>query len=59
MEKRKSDKGGAFKSKENKNFCKNQSIEFKYCTLRLHTGNGTVERARNTLKLIMLTNLEE
>ena len=51
-EKIKSDKGGA-------KFCKSRNIEIEYCTPRLHTGNGAVERAIQTLKKLMLTNLEE
>ena len=58
-EKIKSDKGRAFISKEYKEFCKNRNIEIEYCTPRLHTGNGVVERAIQTLKNLMLTNLEE
>ena len=58
-EKIKSDKGGAFISKEYKEFCKNRNIEIKYCTPRLHTGNGVVERAIQTLKNLMLANIEE
>ena len=42
-EKIKSDKGGAFVSKEYREFCKNRNIEIEYCTPRMHTGNGTVE----------------
>ena len=58
-EKSKSDKGGAFISKECREFCKSRNIEIEYCTPRLHTGNGAVERAIQTLKNLMLTNLEE
>ena len=58
-EKIKSDKGVAFISKEYKEFCKNRNIEIEYCTPRLHTGNGDVERAIQTLKNLMITNLEE
>ena len=58
-EKIKSDKGGAFISKEYKEFCKNRNIEIEYCTPRLHTGNGVVERAIQTLKNLMLANIEE
>ena len=58
-EKIKSDKGGAFISKEYREFCKNRNIEIEYCTPRLQTGNGVVERAIQTLKNLMLTNLEE
>ena len=59
QEKIKPDKGGAFISKEYNEFCKNRNIEIEYCTPRLHTGNGVVERAKQTLKNLMLTNLEE
>ena len=59
LEKIKSDKEGAFISKEYKEICKNRNIEIEYCTPRLHTGNGVVERAIQTLKNLMLTNLEE
>ena len=58
-EKNKSDKGGAFISKEYREFCKSRNIEIEYCTPRLHTGNGAVELAIQTLKNLMLTNLEE
>ena len=58
-EKIKSDKGGAFISKEYREFCKYRNIEIEYCTPRLHRENGAVERAIQTLKNIMLTNLEE
>ena len=58
-EKIKSDKGGAFISKEYREFCRSRNIEIEYCTPRLHTGNGAVERAIQTLKNLMLTNLEE
>ena len=59
-EKIKSDKGGgAFISKEYREFCKSRNIEIEYCTPRLHTGNGAVERAIQTLNNLMLTNLEE
>ena len=34
-------------------------MEIEYCTPRVHTGNGAVERAIQTLKNLMLTNLEE
>ena len=58
-EKIKSDKGGAFISKEYREFCKNRNLEIEYCTPRLHTGNGVVERAIQILKNLMLTILEE
>ena len=47
-EKIKSDKRGAFISKEYKKFCRNRNIEIEYCTPRRHTGNGVVERAIQT-----------
>ena len=58
-EKIKSDKGGAFISKEYRQFCKNRNIEIEYCTPRIHTGNGVVERAIQTLKILVLTNMED
>ena len=58
-EKIKSDKGGAFISKEYRQFCKNRNIEIEYCTPRIHTGNGAVERAIQTLKNLVLTNMED
>ena len=58
-EKIKSDKGGAFVSKEYREFCKNRNIEIEYCTPRVHTGNGVVERAIQTLKNLIIANLED
>ena len=58
-EKTKSDKGGAFISKEYREFCKNRNIEIDYCTPRMHTGNGAVERAVQTLKNLIIANLED
>ena len=58
-EKTKSDKGGAFISKEYREFCKNRNIEIEYCTPRIHAGNGTVERAIQTLKNLIITNMED
>ena len=40
----------SFISKEYKEICRNRNIEIEYCTPRLHTGNGTVERAIETIK---------
>ena len=57
-EKIKSDKGGAFVSKEYREFCKNRNIEFEYCTPRMHKKrNGTVERALQTLKNLIIANM--
>ena len=58
-EKIKSDKGGAFISKEYIEFCKSKNIEIEYCTPRLHTGTGAVERAIQTIKNLILANLED
>ena len=49
-EKIKSDKGGAFISKEYREFCKSRNIEIEYCTPRVHTGNGVVESNPNNQK---------
>ena len=54
-----SDKGGAFVCKEYQEFCKNRNIEIEYCTPRAHTGNGVVKRAIQTLKNLIITNLED
>ena len=54
-----SDKGGAFISKEDREFCKNRNIEIEYCTPRMHTGKGIVERAIQTLKNLIKANLED
>ena len=58
-EKLKSDKGGASISKEYREFCKNRFVEIEYCTLRIHTGNGTVERAIQTLKNLVIAKMED
>ena len=58
-EKIKSDKGGAFVSKEYREFCKNRNIEIEYCTPRVHTGNGVVERGIKALKNLIIANLED
>ena len=58
-EKIKSDKGGAFISKDYTEFCKSNNIEIEYCTPRIHTGTGAVERAIQTMKNLILANLED
>ena len=58
-EKIKSDKGGAFISKDFLEFCKSKNIEIEYCTPRMHTGTGAVERAVQTIKNLILANLED
>ena len=58
-EKIKSEKGGAFISKDYTEFCKSKNIEIKYCTPRIHTGTGAVERAIQTMKNLILANLED
>ena len=58
-EKIKSDKGGAFISKDFIEFCKSKNIEIEYCTPRIHTGTGAVERAIQTIKNLILANLED
>ena len=49
-EKIKSDKGGAFISKDYIEFCKSKIVEIEYCTPKVHTGTGAVERAIQTMK---------
>ena len=58
-EKIKSDRGGAFISKEYKKICKDRNIEIEYCTPRMHTENGVVERSIQTLKNQIIANLED
>ena len=58
-EKINSDKGGAFISKDYTEFCKSKNIEIEYCTPRIHTGTGAVERAIQTMKNLILANLED
>ena len=50
----KSDKGGAFISKEDREFCENPNIEIEHCTPRIY-----VERAIQTLKNLIITNMED
>ena len=40
-------------------FCKNWNFETEYGPLRLHSGTGVVERAKQTLKNKIIPNLEE
>ena len=55
----KSDKGGAFISKEYIEFCKIQNINRIYRTANLHTGTRLVERTIQSLKNLVLANLED
>ena len=58
-EKIKSDKGGAFISKDYIEFFKSKNIEIEYCTPRIHTGTGAVECAIQTMKNLTVANLED
>ena len=58
-EKIKSDKGGAFISKDYIEFCKSKNIEIEYSTPRIHTCTGAVERAIQTMKNLVVANLED
>ena len=49
---------GAFISTEYKEFCKARNIEIQYCPPRMHTENGTAERAIQTRKNLVLANME-
>ena len=53
------EKGGAFTSKEYKEFCKSQNIDHVYGTANLHTGTGMVEGTIQSLKILILANLED
>ena len=54
-----SGKGSAFISKENKNFCSEQTIIREYGTPNFHTGTGLVERTIQSLKNLIKANLED
>ena len=58
-EKIRSDKGGAFILKEYQQFCKSRNIEIEYCTPQMHTGNEVVERAIQTIKNLIIANMED
>ena len=45
--------------KEYREFCKNRNVEIEYCTPRVHTGNGVVERTIQTLKNLIIAYLED
>ena len=55
----KSDRGGALISKEYNEFCKSHNIICDYGTANLHTGTGLVERTIQSMKNLILTNLED
>ena len=55
----KSDKGSAFISKEYIEHCKAHNINRIYGTANLHTGTGLVERTIQSLKNLILANLED
>ena len=48
----------AFVSSEYKKFCESRNIKIQYCPPRMHTGNGTVERAIQTIKNLLLAKME-
>ena len=59
-EKIKSDKGGAFISKDYIEFCKSKNIEIEYCTPpRIHNSTGAVERGMQTIKNLILADLKD
>ena len=55
----KSDEGGAFILEEYKEFCKTQNINYIYGTTNLYTVTGLVERTTQSLKNLILANLED
>ena len=59
MRRLKTAKGGAFVSKEYKEFCNAKNIEIEFSTPRMHTGTGAVERAIQTLKNLIIANWED
>ena len=54
----KSDKGGAFISNEYKELCQSHNINCEYGTPNLHNGTGLVERNIQSMKNLILANLE-
>ena len=58
-EKIKTNKGRAFIAKEYRDFCKSKKIEIEYSTPRLHTGTEVVELAIQTLKNLIIANIED
>ena len=54
-----SDKRGSFISTEKKEFCKSKNVEIQYCPPRIRTRKGTVERALQTMKNLVLKNMED
>ena len=55
----KSGKGGAFISKEYKEFCREQNIDRTCGTANLHTGTRLFEQPIQSLKNLVLANLED
>ena len=55
----KSDRGGAFISKEYQEFCRSHSIICEHGTTNLHTGTKLVERTIQSMKNLILANLED
>ena len=55
----KSEKRGAIISKEYKELGKTQNINYLHGTATLHTGTGLVERTIQSLKNLILANLED
>ena len=58
-EKIKTDKGERLYQKKYKEFCNAKNIETEYSTPRMHTGTGAVDRAIQTLKNLIIANLED
>ena len=54
-----SDKGGTIFLKEYRQFCKHRNKEIEYCTCRMHTGIGVVERAIQTIKNQIIAIMED
>ena len=54
----KSNKSGAFNSKEHIEFCKSKNNEIELCTPRIHIGTGAVERAIQAMKNLIMANFQ-
>ena len=59
LEKVNSNKGRAYISKDYIEFYQSKNIEREYCTPRIHTSTGAVERAIQTMKNLLVANLED
>ena len=55
----KSNRGGAFISREFQEYCTKRNIELQFGTANLHTGTGLVERTIQSLKNLIKANMKD